>query len=53
MTVAPITLVAALRETSVLFAALFGMAFLREPVLPARIVAPLCVLGGMVLMRLE
>ena len=39
MTVAPIALVAALRETSVLFAALLGTVLLREPVLPARIVA--------------
>src|SRR5262245_2767546 len=53
MTVAPIALIAALRETSVLFAALFGMAPLREPVLPARIVAALFVLAGMALMRLD
>ena len=39
MTVAPIALVAALRETSGLFAALLGMVLLREPVLPARIAA--------------
>ena len=31
MTVAPIALVAALRETGVLFAALFGTVLLREP----------------------
>jgi drug/metabolite transporter (DMT)-like permease len=53
MTVAPIALIAPLRETSVLFAALFGMALLREPVLPARIVAALFVLAGMALMRLD
>jgi drug/metabolite transporter (DMT)-like permease len=53
MTVAPIALIAALRETSVLFAALFGMALLREPVLPARIVAALFVLAGMALTRLN
>ena len=41
MTVAPIALVAALRETSVLFAALFGVALLREPLLPMRIAAAL------------
>ena len=39
MTVAPIALVAALRETSVLFAALLSMVLLREPLLPARIAA--------------
>lgn len=53
MTVAPIALVAALRETSVLFAAIFSMALLREPVLPARIAAACLVLAGMVLVRLQ
>jgi drug/metabolite transporter (DMT)-like permease len=53
MTVAPIALVAALRETSVLFAALLGMVLLREPVLPVRLLAALLVLAGMVLMRLR
>jgi drug/metabolite transporter (DMT)-like permease len=53
MTVAPIALVAALRETSVLFAALLGMVLLREPVLPARIAATCLVLAGVVLLRLR
>jgi drug/metabolite transporter (DMT)-like permease len=53
MTVAPIALVAALRETSVLFAALLSVALLREPLLPARIAAACLVLAGMVLMRLR
>jgi len=53
MTVAPIALVAALRETSVLFAALFSMALLREPVLPARIGAACLVLAGVLLLRLR
>ncbi len=53
MTVAPIALVAALRETSVLFAALFSMALLREPVLPARIAAACLVLAGVVLVRMQ
>jgi drug/metabolite transporter (DMT)-like permease len=52
MTVAPIALVAALRETSVLFAALFGALLLREPLLPARIAAAGIVLAGVVLLRL-
>jgi len=52
MTVAPIALVAALRETGVLFAALFSMLILREPVMPARIIAALLVLAGAVLLRL-
>jgi drug/metabolite transporter (DMT)-like permease len=53
MTVAPIALVAALRETSVLFAALLGTVLLREPLLPARIVAALLVMAGVVLLRLR
>ena len=53
MTVAPIALVAALRETSVLFAALLGTMLLREPVLPARIAAACLVLVGVVLVRLR
>jgi drug/metabolite transporter (DMT)-like permease len=52
MTVAPIALVAALRETGVLFAALFSTLVLREPLMPVRIVAALCVLAGAVLLRL-
>jgi drug/metabolite transporter (DMT)-like permease len=53
MTQAPIALVAALRETSVLFAALLGMLLLREPLLPVRIAAALVVLAGVVLLRLR
>ena len=51
MTVAPIALVAALRETSVLFAALFGTVLLREPLLPVRLVAALLVMAGALLLR--
>jgi len=53
MTVAPIALVAALRETSVLFAALFGTWLLREPLLPARLAAAGLVLAGALLLRLR
>ena len=53
MTVAPIALVAALRETSVLFAALIGIVFLREPVYALRIVAGCVVLAGIVLLRVR
>lgn len=53
MTVAPIALVAALRETSVLFGALFGALLLREPLLPARIAAAFLVLAGALLVRLR
>jgi len=53
MTKAPIALVAALRETSVLFAAMIGIAWLREPVIATRLVAALLVVAGMVLVRLR
>lgn len=53
MTVAPIALVAALRETSVLFATLLATLLLREPWLAARIVAMLMVLAGALLLRVR
>jgi drug/metabolite transporter (DMT)-like permease len=53
MTVAPIALVAALRETSVLFASLIGIVFLREPVYALRIIAGCIVVIGIVLLRLR
>lgn len=53
MTKAPIALVAALRESSVLFAALIGVVVLREPVLPMRVAAALLVVAGIVLIRLR
>jgi drug/metabolite transporter (DMT)-like permease len=52
MTVAPIAIVAALRETSVLFGALIAVAFLGEPLRAARIVAALMIVAGLVLLRL-
>jgi len=53
MTVAPIALVAALRETSVLFGALFATLLLREPWLAARIIAAAMVLAGALLLRVR
>jgi drug/metabolite transporter (DMT)-like permease len=53
MTVAPIALVAALRETSVLFATLLSTLLLREPWLAARIAATLMVLAGALLLRVR
>lgn len=53
MAQAPIALVAALRETSVLFAALIAIVVLREPIIPLRIVAALVVVTGIVLVRLR
>lgn len=51
MTVAPIALVAALRESSVLWAAAIAVVFLKEPVVPARAVAAAMILCGLVLIR--
>ena len=53
MTVAPIALVAALRETSVLFATLISTLLLREPWLAARIAATVMVLAGALLLRVR
>lgn len=52
MTKAPIALVAALRETSVLFAILFGALFLQEPVTRWRWTAVLFISGGVMTMRM-
>ena len=51
MTRAPIPLVAALRETSVVFAVLIGVVFLRERLAPVRLVSLLVVLCGLALLR--
>jgi drug/metabolite transporter (DMT)-like permease len=53
MTQAPIAMVAALRETSVLFAAAIGVIMLREPIRPIRIAAAVMVMSGMLLLRLR
>src|SRR5499427_5593774 len=52
MTVAPIALVAALRETSVLFGAAIAVIFLKEPLRRARILAALLIVAGLTLIRL-
>lgn len=52
MTVAPIAIVAALRETSVLFGAIIAVVFLREPLRATRIGAATMILCGLVLLRL-
>jgi drug/metabolite transporter (DMT)-like permease len=53
MTVAPIALVAALRETSVLFAAAIAVLVLKEPLQRPRIIAALMIVCGLVLIRLQ
>jgi drug/metabolite transporter (DMT)-like permease len=52
MTVAPIAIVAALRETSVLFGAAIAVVFLKEPLRPGRVGAALMILAGLMLIRL-
>jgi drug/metabolite transporter (DMT)-like permease len=52
MTVAPIAIVAALRETSVLFGALIAVLFLKEPLRATRVAAALLIVGGLALIRL-
>ncbi|MEA2871639.1 MAG: hypothetical protein QOH67_1615 [Hyphomicrobiales bacterium] len=53
MTVAPIALVAALRETSVLFGTAIAVVFLKEPLRPLRIVAAMLIVAGIALIRLQ
>ncbi len=53
MTLAPIAIVATLRETSVLFGAVIAVVLLKEPLRVIRIVAALLILCGLVLIRLQ
>jgi drug/metabolite transporter (DMT)-like permease len=52
MTRAPVALVSALRETSVLFALLIGALVLKEPLPPIRLLACGVIALGVVLLRL-
>lgn len=52
MTIAPIGLVASLRETSVLFAAMLGAYLFGEPFGPGRWIALALIVGGIVALRL-
>jgi drug/metabolite transporter (DMT)-like permease len=53
MTVAPIAIVAALRESSVLFGAAIAVVFLKEPLRTGRVAAALMIVTGLVLIRLS
>ena len=53
MTVAPIAVVAALRETSVLFGAAIAVIVLKEPLRAARLVAAGLIVIGLVLIRVQ
>jgi drug/metabolite transporter (DMT)-like permease len=52
MTVAPIAIVAALRETSILFATLIAGIVLRERIGPRRVISACMIAGGAVVLRL-
>jgi drug/metabolite transporter (DMT)-like permease len=53
MTVAPIAIVATLRETSVLFGAAIAVVILKEPLQAVRIVAACLIVCGLILIRLQ
>jgi drug/metabolite transporter (DMT)-like permease len=53
MTLAPIAIVATLRETSVLFGAVIAVVWLKEPLRVVRIAAALLILFGLVLIRVQ
>jgi drug/metabolite transporter (DMT)-like permease len=53
MTVAPIAIVATLRETSVLFGAVIAVVVLKEPLRAVRIAAALLIVCGLTLIRLQ
>ena len=52
MTLAPIAIIAALRETSVLFGAIIAVVVLKEPLRAARVVAAAMIVVGLALLRL-
>ena len=51
MTLAPIAIVASLRETSVLFGAVIAVVVLKEPLRAVRIAAALLIVAGLILIR--
>jgi drug/metabolite transporter (DMT)-like permease len=53
MTVAPIAIVATLRETSVLFGAVIAVVVLKEPLRVARVSAACLIVCGLVFIRLQ
>jgi drug/metabolite transporter (DMT)-like permease len=53
MTLAPIAIVATLRETSVLFGAAIAVIVLKEPLRAVRVAAALLIVGGLVLIRIQ
>ena len=52
MTLAPVAVVAALRETSILFGTVIAGLVLKEPVGPRRIISACIIAGGAAILRL-
>ena len=52
MTVSPIALVTALRETSVLFAVLIGVFWMKERAEPGKLIAAIVIVSGIILIRI-
>lgn len=52
MTQAPVALISALRESSVVLAVLLGVLLLKEPLRPIRLLACILIMAGVVLMKL-
>ena len=53
MTLAPIAIIASLRETSVLFGAIIAILVLKEPLRMARVLAAVLIVFGLVLIRVQ
>jgi drug/metabolite transporter (DMT)-like permease len=53
MTVAPIAIVATLRETSVLFGAIIAVVVLKEPLRTARVLAACLIVCGLIMIRVQ
>jgi drug/metabolite transporter (DMT)-like permease len=53
MTLAPVAMIAALRETSIIFGLVIAIVVLKEPVLPVRIVAACIIATGAAVLRLS
>jgi drug/metabolite transporter (DMT)-like permease len=52
MTLAPVAVVAALRETSILFGTLIAGLVLKEPMGPRRVIAACSIAGGAAILRM-
>jgi len=53
MTLAPIALVASLRETSVLFGTMIAVLVLKEPLRTTRVAAAVLIVAGLALIRVQ